>query len=86
MKLDQWASRENLTYCEVASLIGRSPSVVYKWISGVTRPNEDGMAALYRLTRGEVTPTDFYRLPHLPGGLAPRLVRRRKRLLRRDAA
>lgn len=66
MKLTQWALREHLTLYDVADRIGRSPSVVYKWFAGVSRPNQEGMAAIYRLTRGDVTPTDFYDLPRLP--------------------
>lgn len=76
MKLNQWALREHLTYLDVAAMIGRSPSVVYKWFVGTSRPNEDGMAALYQLTLGQVTPTDFYELPLLP---RLRALRRRRR-------
>lgn len=65
-----------LTLDAAAALVGTVRAVWYDWEIGRRIPDRTFMPRIYRATRGEVTPTDFYDLPdletaELPLALAP---------------
>jgi len=67
MRLAEWRIEQGLTQSELAARLGCDQS----YISLIERstdpqtPRRHWMLKIYRLTRGAVTPNDFYDLPDL---------------------
>lgn len=64
MKLGHWMQREKLTLAEVGERIDKHLSSVQKYVLGRV-PSKETMVRIFVLSRGEVTPNDFYDLPEL---------------------
>jgi hypothetical protein len=64
MELRPWIREHDLTNSDFARLIRCRPQVVHKWIGG-SIPDPKYMRRIYRMTRGKVSPNDFYKLPPL---------------------
>lgn len=62
MLLQDWLTRESLTYGQFAGAIRRSPEAVRRYATGDRIPDREAMAAIVRETSGRVTPNDFYGL------------------------
>jgi transcriptional regulator with XRE-family HTH domain len=60
-RLKRWMRAHSLNDQQVAQALGVDRSAVHRWLHGA-RPNEKHLIALHNLTRGEVTPNDFYDL------------------------
>jgi DNA-binding transcriptional regulator YdaS (Cro superfamily) len=67
MRLPAYLRAHHLKRIEFGRLLGVHADSVSKWCKG-RRPREKQLIAIYRVTRGAVTPNDFYRLPNLPEG------------------
>ncbi len=70
-RLSKWLSDQGLTFAAFGRLIGTGTSNVRRYClppghSQRRIPDEARMVAIYRATRGAVTPSDFYDLPPLP--------------------
>jgi len=66
MRLNAYLRQYRLNRREFARLVGAEPATVSRWLKGRC-PREDMVIAIYRVTKGGVTPNDFYQLPKLPG-------------------
>lgn len=64
-KLRTWREEQvpRLTLDAAAAAVGTVRQVWYDWETGRRIPRAPFMAAIYQLTRGAVTPNDFYDLP-----------------------
>jgi len=62
MKLEQWLKLNKLTTREFAEQIGKSPSLVHKYLYEGVTPQRSSMQAIFRATHGAVTANDFYKL------------------------
>ena len=64
MNLEHFRKHKKLTYKQLANLLeitGVSPaSTVIKWCKFQRVPRSEFMKKIYRLTKGKVTPGDFY--------------------------
>jgi transcriptional regulator with XRE-family HTH domain len=70
MRLAEWRRERRMTQSELASAIGCTQSAISNFERADTLarsqiPGPDLIVAIYRLTRGAVTPNDFYSLPPL---------------------
>lgn len=71
MKLKAWREREGKSLKDVADALDINDiATVFRWeqepgVSSRRIPTEGYMRRLYRVTRGAVTPNDFYDLPDL---------------------
>ncbi len=64
MKLAEWKQGQGHTDEALAALIGDcSVSALRKWLSGERIPREEQMLRIFDVTKGDVTPNDFYSLP-----------------------
>jgi hypothetical protein len=68
MKLNQWLRDRDATnqeFSEFFAPFGTKITVhaVNKWTSGARIPRSREMSIIYTITRGEVSPNDFYSLP-----------------------
>ena len=72
MHLKVWMLKQRLNCIELADVVHRDPSIVHRWLTGDSTPNEASLEVIYRLTRGQVTPNDFY------SWISPRARSRRK--------
>lgn len=67
MKLAEWKSQNGHTDESLAALIGDcSASSIQKWLRGERIPREEQMLRIFEVTKGDVTPNDFYQLPEGP--------------------
>ncbi len=66
--LRQWRLERDYTLDAAAAGVGTVRQVWYDWEGGRRIPSREFMAAIYRFTRGAVTPNDFYDLPDLETG------------------
>ncbi len=60
MTLGQYMRRENLTLTALADRLNKPLSTVHGWKSGRRLPQAADLAAIERLTSGEVTSVDFF--------------------------
>lgn len=63
--LRKFLSHHRLSETQFAQWLGCDRSLVSRWVNGAAIPAPDKMRAIYRLTRGQVQPNDFYDLPRL---------------------
>lgn len=63
MQLDDWLTRERLTFGQFGGAISRTAEAVRRYAKGERIPDRDTMAAIVRETSAEVTPNDFYGVP-----------------------
>lgn len=61
MKLATWIAREGLTRTAVAKSLRVTVETVSRYCNGERTPRPALMAAIVRLTRGQVTANDFVR-------------------------
>lgn len=62
MLLQDWLTRETLTYGQFGGAIQRSAEAVRRYANGERIPDREAMTAIVRETSGYVTPNDFYGL------------------------
>jgi DNA-binding transcriptional regulator YdaS (Cro superfamily) len=60
MKLEQYLGMHKISVVDFAERVGVSPSIVYRWINGAKIPRARHLRMIARLTRGAVTPNDFF--------------------------
>ena len=65
MQLSEWRTRKNWTQEQLGKALCCDTSTIYRYESGVRLPQREAMADIYALTRGAVSPNDFYILPAL---------------------
>lgn len=66
MGIAAWIKERQMTQREFADLVHSTPAAVHRWSSGQSIPSPALMANIYKVTRGQVTPNDFYDFPRLP--------------------
>lgn len=67
MLLKQWKRQMRLRDTEIAQLMDVTTDTIRNWLRGRV-PREEQVYKIFRVTKGEVTPTDLYiRLPKLRG-------------------
>lgn len=59
-KLEKYLDENGLTKAGFAKALGVSPVTVGRYISGERLPEQEIMAAIFEITKGEITPNDFY--------------------------
>ena len=62
MKLSQYRAEHGVSVAAMAIAVGVTEVSIYRYERDRI-PDPDAMAALVRVTRGAVTPNDFYNLP-----------------------
>ncbi len=62
MKLETWMDADGRPRSEIAHLLGVHVVTLYKWGKGIVIPRANHMAAIEKLTKGEVMAQDFYDL------------------------
>ena len=63
MDLKTWRKKEGLTQRELADLTGLSDVTICRYESRERKPTEESVIMrLYEVTKGQVTPNDFYDL------------------------
>lgn len=62
MKLANWRNSEGKTQPQLASELGCAVSTVARYENGTRLPGEAAMQQIFVLSRGRVTPNDFYPL------------------------
>jgi transcriptional regulator with XRE-family HTH domain len=65
MTLKEWIKKSGTTAAEVAKKVGVESWTINRYTAGKRLPEPVLLVKLYKLTRGAVTPNDFYRLPKL---------------------
>lgn len=65
MKLAAWRRSAEMTQQQLADALGCFVTSVARYEAGRRKPDDATMIAIYRLTKGEVQPNDFYELPAL---------------------
>jgi transcriptional regulator with XRE-family HTH domain len=58
--LKDWLEREGISKAEFARRLGCSAATMGRAVEGTHIPHVDLMQKIYRLTKGEVQPNDFY--------------------------
>jgi hypothetical protein len=71
MKLAEFLSLSKMTQADFARATGLSQQVVGRYVYGHRVPRTEAMARIVAVTRGAVTPNDFYPAPVLPGAATP---------------
>jgi DNA-binding transcriptional regulator YdaS (Cro superfamily) len=66
VQLKRYLRQHRLVVPEFARLVRTQPDAVRKWINGDRLPAPDSMKAIFEVTKGAVSPNDFYDLPKLP--------------------
>lgn len=61
-KLRNWRRQHELSQAEAAARMGVARRTWHQWERAIVIPGPDHMAALHKLTGGEVEPNDFYDL------------------------
>jgi len=63
MTLQDYLVREGLSYTAFTAMIGaKFPSTAERYAKGLSIPGRSMMEEIFRVTKGEVTPNDFYDL------------------------
>jgi transcriptional regulator with XRE-family HTH domain len=65
MKLADWRRGQEMTQQQLADELGCILTTVARYETGLRKPDDPTMIAIYRLTGGQVQPNDFYELPSL---------------------
>jgi hypothetical protein len=52
---------------DFADRLGKPLTTIWRYINGERIPSREIMSDIITLTKGEVTPNDFYKLPKLNG-------------------
>lgn len=60
MKLAAWMDREEVDDQELAKLVSKDRSTIYRIRTGTHKPSPDLMAAIAKVTNGEVLPNDYF--------------------------
>lgn len=60
MQLTHWLSAQDLSNKQFAKRLGASPSAVGRWRRGMRTPSAPYMRKIVTLTKGQVTPSDFF--------------------------
>jgi predicted transcriptional regulator len=60
MKLKSWLEMRHMNLSNFAKIIGVSRSQVHKYIYCGAIPKSEAMVKIFKATKGEVTPNDFY--------------------------
>lgn len=63
MKLADYLKMTGTTYSAFGRMIGTKHSAVHRWTTGKRRPSGPVMVEIIRVTKGAVTPNDFFDLP-----------------------
>ena len=68
MKLQDYLQDHNLTHSDFQKKAQEvdadiSQGAIAKWVLDKRIPRKEDMKIIYRITKGKVTPTDFYDLP-----------------------
>lgn len=59
-KLSKYLSKKKLSQQKFAEMIGVTQAAVNRYVNGVQKPEENIMVKIFEITKGEVTPNDFY--------------------------
>lgn len=59
-KLSEYLENNGLTQSEFASLIGVKQATVSRYLAGESIPEPEIMSKIFKKTKGEITPNDFY--------------------------
>jgi hypothetical protein len=66
MRLLDWMTAENLSYAAAARRLGFANGTdCWRYANGQTIPRPPTMMQIYVVTKGRVTPNDFYEFPKL---------------------
>lgn len=60
MQLRDYIKKQGITYAVFAERIGVTPTSVYRYTAGLTRPANDVLPKIKEATGGLVTPNDFF--------------------------
>ncbi len=60
MRLDEWLDDNGITRSAFGKLIGKDKSTVSRICSGKVSMDRETVAAIFRATKGVVTPNDLY--------------------------
>ena len=63
MTLQEWMTANDYSVHDVAAAVDTVPHNVANWLAGNNVPNSTKMRLVIDLTKGDVTPNDFYELP-----------------------
>ena len=59
MRLDDWLAETATSQGKLAREINCTQTTISRYVSGARTPRPDQMAAIYKVTSGQVTPNDF---------------------------
>lgn len=59
MKLKDYLEKEGLKLEKFAKKIGKSRVTLYRWLNGITMPDELQQKAIEKITKGQVTLKDW---------------------------
>jgi DNA-binding transcriptional regulator YdaS (Cro superfamily) len=65
MKLSEWISTKEISFSALAQLLGVTPPAARRYVEGKRIPHPEIMTTIFRVTKGLVTPNDFYNCTNL---------------------
>ena len=63
MKLKTWLTQSNIKRADFAAKIGITTATITRYLNGDRKPSADIFSKIFDVTKGNVTPNDFYDLP-----------------------
>jgi DNA-binding transcriptional regulator YdaS (Cro superfamily) len=60
MQLTEYLASTNTTVSKFSEMTGLLPDTINKYKMGIRIPKPEPMRLIYKATKGEVTPNDFY--------------------------
>ncbi|NRA88323.1 MAG: helix-turn-helix transcriptional regulator [Rhizobiales bacterium] len=63
MKLKTWLTQADISRADFADEIGVNKRTITRYLDGDRKPGADIFSKIFDVTKGNVTPNDFYDLP-----------------------